>query len=278
MSRRPSIIRLLVATTSSLALAACSDSTAPSGASRVSLSFASATSAGTTAGSSSSNASVIVVGTDTLRLSRVRLVLDEIELYQSGVAACGGGSVQISAQLDVAVSRSSSSSSSSDDDCGELETGPFLVDLGVDGSLTAPIDVSIPAGSYSKLELKLRPVSASSSSDAGFRAAHPELAGASVIVDGTFRGQAFTYRTSLEAEHELYFQPPLVVSGGTRVTVSIDVGRWFRTSAGAIIDPSTAAPGGPFAGIVAANIAASFEAYEDRDRDGRHDDDGPNHS
>lgn len=276
MSRRPSIIRLLVATTSSLALAACSDSTAPSGASRVSLSFASAASAGTTAGSSSSNASVIVVGTDTLRLSRVRLVLDEIELYQSGVAGCGGGSVQISAQLDVAASRSSSSSS--DDDCGELETGPFLVDLGVDGSLTAPIDVSIPAGSYSKLELKLRPVSASSSSDAGFRAAHPELAGASVIVDGTFRGQPFTYRTSLEAEHELYFQPPLVVSGGTRVTVSIDVGRWFRTSAGAIIDPSTAAPGGPFAGIVAANIAASFEAYEDRDRDGRHDDDGPNHS
>lgn len=271
MSRRPVLIRLLVATTSSLALAACSDSTAPSSASRVSLSFASSTGASSTA--SAARANVIVVGTDTLRLSRVRLVLDEIELRQAGVVGCTDDSPDDG--FDDSGHHSSSSSSS--DDCGELETGPHLVDLGVDGSLTAPIDVQIPAGSYTKLELKLRPVSASSSSDAGFRAAHPELAGASVIVDGTFRGQPFTYRTSIEAEHELYFQPALVVSGGTRVTVGIDVGRWFRTSAGAIIDPSTAQPGGPFAGIVAANIAASFEAFEDRDRDGRHDD-GPNHT
>jgi len=46
----------------------------------------------------------------------------------------------------------------------------------------------------------------------------------------------------------------------------VDVARWFRDGSGNAIDPAN----GSARGQIEANIASSFGAFQDDDRDGRH--------
>jgi hypothetical protein len=257
MSRFAPVRRLLAAAPFALvSLGGCSDSAAPdTGA--VALSFAARGDVATAAsGATATTGGTIVVGvggTDTLRLTSVRLVIDELELLQSAGGACTDDS-----RHGVPVPG-----------CVEIESGPYFVDLPVNGALTSALTMSIPGGSYGKLEMKLR--QANSGDDRGFNSAHPEMSGASVVASGTYRGQPFTWRGDVEADLELYFSPAFVVDGAGNVTVNIDVGGWFRSGNGGIIDPSTAGAGQPNFATVASNIAASFGAFSDDDHDGRDD-------
>lgn len=247
---------LAIAPLALVSLAACSDSAAPDSG-PVALSFAArgdvnTQSSGATAGS---NGTVVVGvgGTDTLRLTSVRLVIDELELLQSA-----GGTCTDDSHNGVPVPG-----------CFEIESGPYFVELPVNGGVASALTMAIPAGSYSKLEMKLR--QADSGDDRAFNAAHPEMNGVSVVAGGTYRGQPFTWRGNVEAELEMYFSPALTVDGAGNVTVNIDVGRWFRSGTGGIIDPATAGPGQANFATVAGNIAASFGAFRDDDHDGRDD-------
>lgn len=236
------------------ALAACGDSTASS-SNRMALSFGARGELAAAPGAASGG--IVVSGTDTLHITSARLVLDKLELEQQGATndVCADDSATV-------------------DDCAELEIGPYLVNLPLANVLSAPVSVSVPAGTYSQMEMKLRP--AESGTAQAFLAAHPELSGISVVVEGTYHGTPFVYREKIEAELELDFVPALALDGNTGITVNIDLSRWFRTSTGAIIDPATAATGQPNFEIVAANIRASFEVFEDDDHDGM--DDGASHS
>lgn len=253
----PSVRRLLTAAPLAFApLAACSDSAAPDAA-PVALSFAARGDVNTqSSGATATSGGTIVVGvggTDTLRLTSVRLVIDELELLQSA-----GGTCTDDSHHGVPVPG-----------CLEIESGPYFVDLPVNGALASALTMSIPAGSYGKMEMKLR--QADSGDDRAFNAAHPEMNGVSVVASGTYRGQPFTWRGDVEADLEMYFSPALTVDGAGNVTVNIDVGRWFRSGTGGIIDPATAGAGQPNFATVAANIAASFGAFSDDDHDGRDD-------
>jgi hypothetical protein len=64
--------------------------------------------------------------------------------------------------------------------------------------------------------------------------------------------------------------PPMVVgeSGSADLTLRVDLDRWFRDDAGALLDPATANKGEPNEGQVKNNIQNGFEAFEDADRDG----------
>lgn len=261
MFRPPVAVRLLAAA-SLVAVAACSDSTSPSAANRSATLTFSTRGDASTAGSGGSGATqtaagtVVANGSDTLLITGVQLVIDEIELARGETGTC----------------------TSDDDDvaeitegCAELEVGATLVDLPVTTSGASPLSVQLPAGTYHALEMKLRP--ARSGDDRAFLAAHPDLAGLSVIVTGSYKGQPFTWKGDVEAGLELAFSPPMVIDATGNFVVNIDIGRWFRTGTGAIIDPSTAAAGQQNFGVVAQNIRASFGVFEDDDHDG-HDDHG----
>jgi hypothetical protein len=242
-------------------LVACSDSTSPSAGRTLTLSF----SANATAPAASLRrvrlAPQVVASAagDTLVITKAQLVLREVELTSSLAASCDGPG---------------------DDDCREAEVGPLLVDLPVDGLVTSPISVALPAGSYSKLEFELhKPESSNDSADdsaddssddsrdSTFLAAHPEFAGVSVRVEGTINGQPFVYTSSVNAEMELEFDTPVVIDATTtNVTVNADVSRWFRSSTGDVLAPNSSN-----AGLIDENIKASFEAFEDDDRDGSDD-------
>lgn len=241
-------------------LVACSaDSTSPnsSAAGSVSLSFSAtgaSTSSTSVSGGTLSGALVGSASSDALVITKAQLVLAELELQRAGGSCADSGS-------------------SSTDSCEELELAPTMIDLPVSGNVVGALSVPVPAGSYSALEAKITLADTGRGGGAALIAAHPELRGASVRVEGTFNGQAFVYTGTTRAQIESRFDPPLVADGsGINVTVAVDLTNWFKTSSGALVDPSTANAGGPNAELVSTNIARSFVAFRDDDRDGRDDD------
>jgi hypothetical protein len=266
---RPPFLNLVAILGTSATLAACAaDLTGnASAAGAVSLSFA-ATGASTTStpsslgsatggllGSSSSSSSA-----DALVITKARLVLARLELQRAG-GTC------------TSATESGDDHPSSTESCEELELVPRVIDLAVDGSVVNALSLSAPAGTYSALEAKIRPVDARGSGAAQFLTANPELTNSSVLVEGTFNGKPFTYTGAARAELESAFNPPLVADAtGINVTVKVDLTNWFRSTSGALIDPSTANSGGVNASLVASNIARSFTAFRDDDHNGRDDD------
>jgi hypothetical protein len=254
----PSVTALIV----TAALGACSaDATGPSAASARSVSVSFSATGGVASAvllpGLQASAASIASSADALVITKVQLVLSRLELQRVG-ATC-----PVSDDDD---------GRRDDSSCAELELAPTLVDLPVDSSSATSLKVPVPAGTYSALEAKIRPVDAKRRGAGAFLAAHPELAGASVRVEGTFNGKAFTFTGAPRAELESVFNPPLVAdSSGANITVKVDLTNWFRTPSGTLIDPATALAGGPNAGLVSSNIARSFRAFRDDDHDGRDD-------
>ncbi len=245
-----------------VALSACSsDSTNPGGRGTVSLSFATTGTTTTSASVSPSAPGVLAMTavTDSLVITKAQVVLARLELQRSG-GTCSSSEV------------AGDDDNNDDGSCAELELAPSIVSLAVNGAVTQALNSSIPAGTYTAFEAKIRVVEAKKAASTAFLAAHPEVKGASVRVEGTFNGKAFTYTGAPKAELEGLFNPPLVAdSTGANITIKVDLANWFRTSTGTLVDPATANAGGVNAELVRGNIARSFKAFRDDDRDGRDD-------
>lgn len=235
--------------------AACSDSSGPGGEPGVSLSFstrqASAPSPAPAFFASIAAADTLSDGQNELLITKAEVVLREVELERVEVIDC-----------DVVPEP---------DGCEEFEAGPILLDLPLNGSTAQQVTIAVPPGLYDEVEFEIHKVSSSDQEDAAFRQAHPDFAGKSIRVQGTFNGQAFTYETDLDVEQESDLNPPLVVDDqatSTNVTVRIDLSQWFRNGSGALVDPATGNKGGENESLIKENIKQSIEAFEDKDRDG----------
>lgn len=192
-------------------------------------------------------------GTNTLVITQVEMVVREVELKRS----------EYSSQCD---------STASQDQCEELESGPYLLDLPLSDGATSVVAVEVQPGTYDEFEFKVHKPS-DDPADAAFLAAHPGFDGVSIRVTGTWNGAPFVYETDHSAEQELDLNPPLVVTdaGTADFTLFIDLGTWFRASDNSLIDPSSANNGGPNESAVETNIENSFQSFEDENHDG-HDD------
>src|SRR5437660_1118492 len=168
------------------------------------------------------------------------------------------------------------------EECEELEAGPILVDLPL-GGIERMFEATVPAGTFDELRFQIhKPSDDGDAADHAFFVAHPDFAGISVRVKGTFNGAAFTYTSELNVEQELRFNPPVVVTAGTpaQLTVSLDLSGWFRSS-DTLVDPATAEQGGVNEDLVRDNIIRSFQSFKDNDEDGQDDahegEDGAHH-
>jgi len=249
--------RLLLPTLAGLIMA-CSDTGAPTPA--LSLSFATQAPAGVSARiapSFSIQNDTFIVGTNTLIITKAQLVLRNIRLKQRETAACGDSEPRPAG-------------------CEEFKAGPIVLDLPLTPGASPQVTVTIPPGTYDKVEFKIHKVS---DKDTAFVAANPTFANKSIHVEGTYNGTAFTFDTDLDVEQEMELATPLVIADtttSTNLTVRVDVSTWFKTAAGALIDPSTANNGGANNGVVTENIQHSFKAFRDKEHDGG-DDDNNNH-
>jgi len=252
-------------------LAACSGDPTGSGRHLVKLSFT--TNATVGAAASRVAADLVVGAADELVLQRVQLVLRRIELDRAGTADCVGEIEDENGEDNSGPGSSNSGPGSSNsgrdddhDDCEEVLRDPILFDVPVDDALHPVITVPLPAGTFSELEAKLGPARFG---DATFNAANPDLVGKSVRVVGTFKGVPFVFTSSVRANLELDFDPPLVIDETTKnATVSLDVRKFFLKPTGAVIDPSTATPGSINLLQIENNIRRSFHAFEDDEERG----------
>ena len=245
----PRTLLTSVAALATLTLAGC-DAGGPSTSAQVNFSVATQPASAATTGSSET----FTDGSNTLVIDRVQLVLREIELKRvEATTSCGD---------------------SGSDSCEELELGPILLDLPLGSSgIAHSFTVPVAAGSYDEIEFKIHPASHDDTPDAAFLQAHPEFAGVSVQVDGTFNGVGFSFTSDLSAEEEIELSPPLAVaeSATADLTLLVDLDRWFRNGAGLLVDPATANVGLANESLVESNIRATLHAFEDEDHDGTDD-------
>ncbi len=176
-------------------------------------------------------------GTNTLIITRAEVVLREIELERT-------------------------------DSRHDFETGPRIVDLPLDGSVSEQAVTAVPEGTYNELEFEIHKLSDDNGSE--LLRERPDLRDVSVHVVGTFNGAAFDFVTDESFEQEIRLDPPIVVAAGgadLNVTLSIDLGKWFTNASGLLLDPSTNRS------QIEDNLDDGYSCFDDDDRDGRHDDD-----
>jgi hypothetical protein len=249
-------------------LAACGDGagssnplTTDGGVASLSVSFANNGVSAAVATNAAGNAVLVGTASDTMVISKVQLVLGNVKLRRSGIAACPDS-----------IKPSTTSGRSSDDrGCSRLDLGPVLLDLPLGGTSTSPLSVTVPAGTYGEMEFEIDDVrsdSRATPAESAFLTAHPEFRNTTIRVNGTYKGAAFTFTSRAEAEVEFEFSPALDVKAGVNdnITIALDLSKWFKNASGAIL-PATVAN----QVAIDQNITASFSAFGDRDRDGRED-------
>ncbi|MGE5231575.1 MAG: hypothetical protein ACM3NS_07525 [Deltaproteobacteria bacterium] len=242
-------------------LAACS-ATGPSASGGSTVSFNTATQAGTPLSGRNASFSIspslltVALGANTLELTDVQLVARHIELQREGK--------DVTCETDV----------NHEEDCEELNVGPVLLDLTLAPGASQSFSVQVAAGTYDKAELHIHQVSSGDAADAAFLSANPGFDGVSIKATGTYNGTPFTFTTGLDAEQEMALSPPITTDGSTpaSMTLFVDVSSWFKTADGTgLVDPATALAGQPNQSVVENNIKRSFEAFEDENHDGESD-------
>lgn len=245
------------------ALAACSDG-GPAATGRVEVGFATDASAPATGVALFADTYTDLSG-NTLVIDSVSVVVRKLKL--EGGAALGCEDEETPDSLETA---SVSGDEGIESECAELKLGPFLVDLPLNGGASHEFTVTVDTGTYTEAKFQIhKPEGAD---DSAFIVAHPEYAGVSIRVVGTYNGTPFVYTTGVTDVQTVEFDPPLVVSeGSTSLTLMVDLSGWFRTDAGVLVDPNTALGDGVNVTLVHQNIIHSFHGFEDENHDG-HDD------
>ncbi len=228
----------------SLASAACSDSTTSSSRQPLSLSISTKSTAPAAASTLSPDITV-TSGTNTLVITSAQVVMSEIELKGTSTATC---------------------TSTETEECSELKLDPLLVNLPLNALMQLDLGALVPAGTYRELSFKIDAVQSGDQSGSAFLTAHPDFAGVSVRVQGTFNGQPFTFTSNQDVGFEMEFSQPVTVGGtsATNLTIAIDVGAWFKDASGNVLSPSSSANQSQ----INNNIQRSFHAFEDDNHDG----------
>jgi hypothetical protein len=276
--RNPILRSTLAAIACGALLAACGSDSTGANAHRLSVSFTTHAKSSTSSASGINASLTVTNGGNTLVINKAQVVLSRIEVTTSSTAACPGDDEDVSGQLVSSDGMGGGGTGEHHgDECNELRADPAVVSLPTDASVTTSVVSTVPAGTYTDFEAKVRPVMGTSPTATAFLTANPTFDGVSAHVEGTYNGTPFTYDGAPRGKLELAFDPPLTVdASGLNITVNVDLASWFTDGSGGLIDPSTANSGGANEMLVRHNIHESFEAFEDEDHDG-HDDHGHDH-
>lgn len=164
-----------------------------------------------------------------------------------------------------------------EEDSSELKLGPFIVELNLIGGVTEIATGDLPNGTYDRVKFKIhKPEGNEDPGDPDFYEGPSGDQRFSVVVNGTFNGSPFTYKSKKDAEQKMTLNPPLVVSdtlSTTNVTLVVNPGLWFIKD-GVYLDPTVEANWDD----IDENIKNSFKkAFKDNDHDGEEHDDDDDH-
>lgn len=266
-------IRTLMVAAGALALAACSDGTSPMATSQVAFAVSTKASAAPAAAGFLAASEVFTDSSgNSLSIDSVSVVVRKLELEGSAASCPNTGEDSVTTDVTVVGTLQASDSGMHEggDDCGEVKAGPFLVDLPLGAGVTRQFTVTVDTGTYTRMKIQIH--APDGAHDVQFLQDHPEYAGVSIRVVGTFNGTPFVYTTGVTDVQEVQFSTPLVVgTAPTAFTMQVDLSGWFVGSTGTLIDPATATGVTANALQVRLNILHSFHAFQDEDHNGEDD-------
>lgn len=124
------------------------------------------------------------------------------------------------------------------------EVGPFVIDLTADEIANgAHRDISLgtlETGTYGGAEIEIEPLDAEDSAS-GDELADFLASGASVLVDGTYKGAGFQFAGHFLAEQGTDGDVEIDAAIPVTLALTVDASEWFKDGAGAIVDPSDSA-------------------------------------
>ncbi len=186
---------------------------------------------------------------DSIRVTRIRMVLRDIKLKSSA-------------------------------DSINFRTDPMVIELNLSGAVQTIALSEVLMATYRRVEFDVHRVQAPEISrlPASEQPAFADFLADerySVIINGTVyrpgqAGQAFTYRSKVNAKQKIDLDPQLVVSDAdplTNVTLSVSSEGWFRNQGGALVDPTDRNS----EGVIDENIKRSIKVFKDKNRDGQRD-------
>ncbi len=266
---------LLVAAT--LTFTACQDNTGPTPRGTVGLGFQVARSspASLTAAEFSSDGSpvpgegpvvtpssqglLITRGEDAIVITRAQVVVKDVKLVRADASCVDDDDFHGFSLGDRDKARGRANN---DRACPTIHTGPFLVNVPMNGTDGARVIVPVGEGTYSAVRLTLHKVTSNDSADRAFRQANPDFRGISVRLEGTYNGVPFIFVGDINTKIDVTLPEPLNVSEvGGDVTVTLDLGRWFVRPSGGLYSPALANTPGSVRGVVQFNIGRTFRAF-----------------
>jgi hypothetical protein len=203
--------------------------------------------------------SFVAQGADTIFLHRVRLVLMEMAIAPSIANEC-----EVEEGED-------------NPPCVEFQEDPIVLDVPLGPSTVVRSAKPAPATDYNLFQVIVhRP---DPNADGPFLRANPDFTESSVRVEGVVsragKRHVFAFTSAFNEQEEIALDPAVVVPqrDTLRVTLRVDVGSWFTNADHQVlIDPASAAPGGPNESTVKDNIRTSLRVFRDANRDGLDDD------
>lgn len=188
---------------------------------------------------------------DTLTLDLAVVLIENIQVHRRGAAECGSGDACVAAELERLLLQL------------PMDTATDVRSMGLVGQIDADV--------YDELRFEVGRVQAS---DTAVVDSFPNLEGASMLIEGSYNGEAFTFTSDLERAVTVTLTPVLDVSDSptaTNVTLSAPVARWFIGSDNTFMDPRSAGA----ADTIARAVAESFTGFPDQDADGEPDRSSP---
>lgn len=240
--------------TLAVATAACDGTTSPEGTGRLTLQLA--VPSGAAAGPG------LAAADDVLTISSVQIVARKVKLERAQ-DSCPA------AEAEAGAGAGETESEAEDPGCPVVWLEPRLLDPALDQAASAILSVDLPEGSYDALQLQIHKPTPSPR-DAALLAQHPDFAGVSIRVTGTFNGADFEFTTPLTAVVKVGLEAPVEVAeeAPAAVTLAIDVARWFQDGANLL---SPVQPSQQIRSRIEQNIRQSFRAFGDANQDAQPD-------
>jgi hypothetical protein len=147
----------------------------------------------------------------------------------------------------------------------EVKIGPFVADL-CGAALSAPsveiLDLPVPAGTYESIKFAVRALRHPADLSPALQAMQD--AGASIIVEGRWKGASFTFKSAMRVaqENEGSFT---FGTGPNIATLIVNPAAWFVGANGAVLDPTDDANRGAILG----NIRCSMKIHSGEEDDDR---------
>lgn len=161
----------------------------------------------------------------------------------------------------------------SDEDSLDFRSETMVAELNLDASPLELAVSNIPFGTYHKVSFRIhKPDSAETPPDSDFKIGESGDERFSVIVDGMYDANPFTYRSSKSMQQKVDFEEDLVVdetTGDINVTLLVDVSTWFKDRDGNDLDPTDDRSSNT--SEIDKSIRESFRIFKDNNKDGEAD-------